>query len=129
MAGSSNGFVENGNFTPKVLYSSANPPLKPASTPLLSRPRPPHWNLPGDGFGDGNLRRPGTSVSVSYDGYGYISAPSVTITSRERDGAVARAVISGGYVTGITVSGAGSHYPGGVAVTIAPPSGLPQGTG
>jgi trimeric autotransporter adhesin len=61
-----------------------------------------------------------TSITVTDGGFGYGSAPAVTITGTTGSGAVATANVSGGVVTSITVNNAGSGYSG-VMVTIAPP--------
>lgn len=50
------------------------------------------------------------SAAVTCGGSGYGSAPTVTITATNGTGAVITATVSGGVVTGLTVSNAGTGY-------------------
>ncbi|HEV2455822.1 MAG TPA: hypothetical protein VGY98_16275, partial [Verrucomicrobiae bacterium] len=63
-----------------------------------------------------------SSIAVNIGGSGYTAAPVVTITGGGGAGATARANISGGKVTSITVLAPGGGYSGTATVTIAPPS-------
>jgi len=68
------------------------------------------------------------SVSITYPGVGYTSAPAVTVSAPQMGyGTTATAVASyaasqGGIVTGITVTNGGSGYTSAPTITIAPPS-------
>ena len=68
------------------------------------------------------------SVSITYPGVGYTSAPAVTVSAPQMGyGTTATAVASyaasqGGIVTGITVTNSGSGYTSAPTITIAPPS-------
>jgi len=68
------------------------------------------------------------SVSVTYPGVGYTSAPAVTVSAPQMAyGTTASAVASyaasqGGIVTGVTVTNGGSGYTSAPTITIAPPS-------
>jgi hypothetical protein len=72
-----------------------------------------------------------TGISIVNPGQGYVLPPLVTITSPQGSGAVVAAAVSGGAVTGITVTKGGSKYPSsGVQVIIdAPSDGEPAGAG
>jgi len=83
-------------------------------------------------FTDGTtVFRQGTtlgSVSITYPGVGYTSAPAVTVAAPQMAyGTTASAVASyassqGGIVTGVTVTNGGSGYTSAPTITIAPPS-------
>ena len=62
-------------------------------------------------------------ITLANGGSGYTTAPLVTITGGGGHGATATATVSGGTVTGITVTCVGSRYTSTPTVTIAPPSG------
>jgi hypothetical protein len=51
-----------------------------------------------------------SSIALGVGGYGYTSAPTVSITGGGGSGATATATISGGAVTGFTVTAGGSGY-------------------
>ena len=61
------------------------------------------------------------SVEILNGGYGYTSAPEVTISGGGGSGAEAVAVISAGRVTGIQITNTGSGYSGTPTVSVAPP--------
>ena len=61
------------------------------------------------------------SATVTSGGSGYVTSPAVTIVGRSVVGAGAYSSISGGVVTGITVTNAGYGYTNTVTIQIAPP--------
>jgi hypothetical protein len=64
------------------------------------------------------------AISVTNPGYGYNTAPNVTITANTGSGATATAVLGNGIVSGLTVTEAGSGYTSAPTITIdAAPAG------
>ncbi|HEV2328750.1 MAG TPA: tail fiber domain-containing protein [Verrucomicrobiae bacterium] len=63
-----------------------------------------------------------SSCTVSIEGSGYTTAPTVTFSGGGGSGATGQANISGGAVTSITVLTPGSGYSSAPTITIAPPS-------
>ena len=61
------------------------------------------------------------AAPVTSGGSGYVTSPAVTIVGRSVLGAGAYSSISGGVVTGITVTNAGYGYTNTVTIQIAPP--------
>jgi hypothetical protein len=142
-AGSSNGFTcsltgaggfsATGYFTPKVLYSSSNPAPEIGTYTILIAP--PTQTGTSQASATATVTGGKITVSMSSWGSGYISAPTVTITSAKGKGAVGVPVVGSygnsyyGSVTGINITKQGSGYTNPLTVVVAPPSGLPQGTG
>jgi hypothetical protein len=63
-------------------------------------------------FGSGTAALTGdvvTSIAVDFGGFGYLSAPTVTLTG-DGTGATATATVSSGSITGFTVTNGGSGY-------------------
>lgn len=51
-----------------------------------------------------------SSITITDPGTGYVTAPNITISGGEGSGATARASISGGSVTGTTITNGGNNY-------------------
>jgi hypothetical protein len=62
-----------------------------------------------------------TSANVTFGGFGYTSAPVVTVLSATGSNAFITSTISNSAVIGLTVQNAGSGYSPGATLTIAPP--------
>lgn len=62
-----------------------------------------------------------STITVSFVGSGYATAPAVTLSGGGGSGATAKANLSGGTVASITVLTPGSGYTSAPTVTIAPP--------
>jgi hypothetical protein len=75
------------------------------------------------GANDGQIH----GITIMNPGSGYVSAPTVTISGTGGSGATATATITGGIVTAITVSAAGSAYPIATAATTVTISASPTG--
>lgn len=85
------------------------------------------WQQPGQPSGEaiGVAALSGSavgSISVQYGGYGYLSAPPVTITGGGGTGATATSTITSGVVTGFTVTAGGSGFTGTPFVLVGPPA-------
>lgn len=65
-------------------------------------------------------------IDVQFAGYGYSSAPTVTLSGGGGTGATATATISGVVVTGFTVTAGGSGYTSAPEVVVTPPGGVGQ---
>ena len=129
----SGGLSETGNFTPKVLYSTTNPAPETGKYTIIIPPPAQTGTSQATATATvvgGKI----TGFTMGSNGSGYLSAPTVTITSTKGSGAAGIPVLDNyggiyGYVSKITLSNSGSGYTTPVTVTISPPSGLPQGTG
>ncbi|HJV99416.1 MAG TPA: hypothetical protein VJ617_10010 [Arthrobacter sp.] len=111
---------EAGSFLDKVYHQL---PVTP--TEHMGAPWPLGGNYPGaKATATGAITKSGStigSIAVTAPGFGYTSAPTVTISGGSGTGATATATIVNGQVTAITVTAAGSGYTGTPTVAIAAP--------
>ncbi len=84
------------------------------------------WNSPGQSWGQATATAAisggaVTAISPGNQGYGYSSAPAVSISGGGGTGATATATVSGGKVTGYTVTAGGTGYTTPPTVTVTAP--------
>jgi hypothetical protein len=109
-----------GSFLDKVYHLQSVTP-----TDVTGAPWPLGGNYPGaTAAATGTVVKSGStvgSITITAPGFGYTSAPTVTISGGSGTGATATATVVNGQVTKVTVTAAGSGYTGTPTVTFSAP--------